>query len=108
MSERHDAGAAGNPFALEAFLRFCESKPAEEAYPYDDECNCAVGQFVRHIGGHYDKSTDLYVVDGAEYATNSDSDEAPALAILLAGETNGTFGALSARLRAALAKAAKP
>lgn len=99
---------ADNPFALEKFLAFVESKPAEEEYDYLDCDACAIGQYIRTLGGHAEEVGDdgmFFVLDGEHYcAIGLDDGPIASLNELVNDPHPGaeTFGALAERVRAAL------
>lgn len=75
---------------LEAFVEFCERKPAHEEYDFTDARNCAVAQFLKSVG------VQNYVLL---------SQEIPAPFSDPVCFRPWSFGALADRLRAAIAKA---
>jgi hypothetical protein len=86
------------------FLAFCKAKPADEAYEYDDDQSCAFAQFLGAEHPGY-KSLGGFSWQDREGADHRIPSELlwPSPAALVA---NTTFGALTARLEAALSQAA--
>lgn len=86
-----------DPFNLRAFLAFAESKPAHETYDPGIASKCALGQFVKSLGGMC--IGNQYIIDKIEYSIIDDGCVAYELSIC-----NGvsTFGALASRIRAFL------
>lgn len=71
--------------SIEAFADWCERKPADEAYDYDDCENCACGQFSHFLGVERD-----YELPGGFWITAQ---------VHAARAEPNTFGALAKRLR---------
>ena len=95
----------GGPFALEKLLAFAESKPKKERYNYYDCSSCALAQFVLASGGRFVLSPTTwegtYEIAGCKYGASDGQSIGPAFRLAIKGRKN--FGALAARLRAALA-----
>ena len=79
---------------LSAFAEFCESKPADESYYYDDVTRCACGQYASAIG----EPRFFYKAIGFNTPQDPFWDKADRLACYFPR----TFGALATRLRSAL------
>ena len=71
---------------IEAFADWCEKQPADKRYNYENSSECAVAQYLTHLGAVKVKLWSHEV----EAAFGNVVDESP-----------WTFGALAARLRAA-------
>jgi len=39
-----------NPLSLEAFAEWLEQQPAEKSYDFFEPANCAIAQYMRHLG----------------------------------------------------------
>ncbi len=74
---------------LEAFAEFCEGKPAGQVYCYFDTGHCACAEYARHLGIDYQVAQGKFWAKAEFHAANWDGKKA-------------TYGALAARLRAAL------
>jgi hypothetical protein len=73
----------------EGFIRFCESKPPEEQYSYNDGSKCAVGQYYRKCGLFSEWMFRISEPTGHELMYELD----------MAAHASRTFGALAVRLR---------
>lgn len=71
----------------EAFLQFCESKPADEVFEYTDRENCAVAQYAKSLG------LKSFGNSGADGVSLYDLD------LFTLFSNARTFGALARRLR---------
>lgn len=89
-----------DPFTLEAFLKFCESRPADQTYEFPLAAVCACGQYAQTLGVR-------------NWVRTPENHKFWELANVLArGDINGdpmryrasewNFGALAQRLRASI------
>lgn len=83
-----------NPLTLEAFAEFCESKPADEEYAFTSPSRCACGQYASSLGIGPE-----WIWDHVQFGRFWSDPHVEA------SRMPRTFGALAARLRAAIAEA---
>ena len=81
----------------EAFLQFCESKPADEVYDYTDPFNCAFCQYLKSVG--YKRPAVNPHDWRPDRLHDSNRRDLPAGVDQAALRSSHTFGALATRLR---------
>jgi hypothetical protein len=90
-----EAPTVSPDFTVADVLAFARSKPADEAYDYEDPCCCALGQFIRDALG-----TDDYCLGNLTVAIGGVCRPIPSTLHKALRFGDWTFGALVKRLEA--------